>query len=214
MIPASAYNSSTAMTVYNIDGTAYTGFGLYGTGNDASDSKTVANAIAMPEKFFSFYNETTYNWNNLSYFYNYWNAACTSTTGQPADDQSLAIKTIYDPSPVGYMLPAVRFATGFTTTGSNTSDSTQFNVIGSFNNGWTFKKDSSDATGVYFPAAGYRGYSSSSLTNVGSGGYWWTYAPSSQAYARYLYFNSGDVYPLNGNYRAYGFAVWAALELN
>ena len=123
-------------------------------------------------------------------------------------------KTIYDPNLPGWTLPSGRFATGFTTTGSNTSTASQFNVIGSWSNGWTFKKDSSDTDGVYFPASGFRTRTSGALSSVGSYGYWWTFAPSSQTNARYLGFYSGYVYPLNNNYRAYGFGVWPCRELN
>ena len=61
MVPASAYNSTTAMTVYDISGNVYNDFGTYGTANDESSDKTVANAILNPNKFFTVYNSTTYN---------------------------------------------------------------------------------------------------------------------------------------------------------
>lgn len=134
MVPATAYNSNSNMIVYDINGNVYSGFGALGSGNDSLATKTVANSIQNPNLFFTYYNTTTYNWNNLSWMNNFWNAAET-TSSYLADDQNTAIKTIYDPSPVGYMLPAGRFATGFTTTGSNTSTASEFNVIGSFNNG-------------------------------------------------------------------------------
>ncbi len=213
-IPA-AYNSNSLMTMYDIAGNAVT-WGNYGVANDADQGGTVrsvANSIQMPDKFFLQYDETNYNWNNLAWFNNFWNAAL-NVTGDLADNQATAIKTIYDPCPVGYMLPAGRFATGFTTTGSNESDSSKFNVVGEFANGWNFKKNSADAVGAYWPASGCRLRASGGLNNVGSGGYFWSFAPYSQTNARYLYFYSGLVSPLYYDYRAYGFSVRPSRELN
>ena len=110
------------------------------------------------------------------------------------------------------MIPSGRFATGFTSTGNNTSTVAEFNIIGSWNNGWTFKKNSNDTDGLYLPAAGYRHRSSGSLSNVGSGGGWWSYAPKSQAYSHDLFFYSSYVRPLYSNNRAGGYAVLPAQE--
>ena len=213
-IPA-AYNGNSMMTMYDISGNAVS-WGTYGVANDADAGGTVrsvANSIKMPEKFFLQYNDSYYNWNNLAWFTNFWNAAM-NTSDNLDDNQSTAIKTIYDPSPVGYMLPAGRFATGFTSTGSNTSTAGEFNVVGDFANGWKFKKNANDAVGDYWPASGYRDSSSGVLHFVGSLGYYWSFAPYSQADARYLTFYSGGVYPLGSNYRAYGFSVRPSRELN
>ena len=216
MCPPAAYNSNSDMTLYDIDGNAYTGYGNYGVADDSDGGGTVrsvANSIRMPEKFFLEYDATKYNWNNLAWFNNFWNANETAISSL-ADDQDVAIKTIYDPSLPGMMLPAGRFATGFTTTGDNASTAAQFNVVGSFDNGWKFKADAEDIVGIYYPAAGCRLRTSGALISVGSNGYFWTFAPLSQALARYLNFDSGLVYPLNNRYRANGFAVRSAREIN
>ena len=106
------------------------------------------------------------------------------------------------------MPPATAF-TGFTTTGGNSSDSTQFNVTNSFatDAGWKFKRNDNDTAGNFFPASGYRNYSSGGLNYVGSSGYYWSAAPASAASAYYLYFGAGVVNPLNNINRAYGFSV-------
>ena len=204
MCPPSAYNSTSNMTLYDISGNVYSGFGNQ-TGT------TVADSIKLPNKFFTQYDATSYNWNNLSWFNNFWNAAETANSSI-GDNQHSAVKTIYDPCPVNHMLPASRFATGFTTTGGNTSTLSEFNVIGDWSNGWTMKKNSSDTVGLYFPAAGIRDRESGGLINVGSYGYWWTFAPYSQTNARYLYFYSAYMVPLYSSSRAYGFGVWPARE--
>jgi hypothetical protein len=224
MVPASLASGSSNMTVYDISGNAISWassatlgssvIGVFGTDQDESSDKTVANAIKNPGIFFTRHNTTTNNWNNLSYFYNFWNAHMTSTSGQPADDQDSAVKTIYDPCPVGFMLPAARAFTGFTTTGNNSSDATQFNVVGSWASGWKFMRKTGDTQGNYFPASGYRAYDSGALTGVAGNGGYWSFAPYSQTYARRLYFGSGDVYPLYNGGRSGGFAVRPCRESN
>ena len=230
MCPPSAYNSTSNMTLYDISGNVYEGFGNYGVANDRDAGGTirsVANSIKLPNKFFLQYDDTNYNWNNLSWFNNFWNAAETLSSSLE-DNQNTAVKTIYDPCPYGYKLPSGRFATGFSTDGNNHyagSDSTQyqyFNVIdvngsgtidaSDFVNGWTMKKNSSDTVGLYFPAAGGRDRESGGLGNVGSNGNWWTFAPYSQTIARSLGFGSAYMGPLSYYYRAYGFGVWPARE--
>ena len=216
MCPPATYNSNINMNLYDIDGNLYAGFGNYGVADDSDGGGTersVANSIKMPNKFFLEYDATKYNWNNLEWFNNFWNAAETLSSSLD-DNQDTAVKTIYDPSLPGMMLPSGRFATGFTTTGGNTSTAAEFNVVGAFDNGWHFKRRNLDLDGAYYPAAGYRGSTSGSLNYVGSGGFVWTFAPDSQAHARYLSFYSGHVYPLSTYYRAYGFSVRSSREIN
>lgn len=213
MIPAAAYNSDSNMIVYDIDGNVYSGYGALGTEGDMLATKTVANSIKNPNLFFTSYDTTNYNWNNLAWFNNFWNAAIT-TSSDLADNQDAAIKTIYDPMPNGWMIPAGRFATGFTTTGNNTSTPAEFNVIGGFANGWNLKKNATDTEGIFVTAAGYRGRASGGLDYVGSIGGFWSFAPYSQTGARSLSFYSGGVYPLNIDFRASGFSVVGVRELS
>lgn len=193
---ASAYNSTTLIKLYG----SHTNYGA-----DAAAS-SIGLAIKNPQRFYMQDGETYYNWFTGGSKYNLWNAALNATG--VADNQDTAIKTIYDPCPVGYMIPAGRAFTGFTKTGQYvTSPLENANVIGSWNNGWTFKRNDSDNVGIFFPASGYRGRASGALAYVGSGGYSWSFASSSAAYAYNLYFGSGDVGPLNGYGRADGFPV-------
>ena len=206
MCPPASYNSNDNMVLYDINGNVYNGFGIFGTKDDSSNEKTVKNSIRYPNLFFTEYDSTKYNWNNLDWFVNFWNANMTESSSI-ADDQDIAIKTIYDPCPRGFMIPSGRFATGFTSTGNNTFAAKDFNVIGSWNNGWTFKKNSNDIDGLYLPAAGYRSSSSGSLTSVGTYGSWWSYAPSSQTDSRVFYFYKSYVYPLYNRSHTHGIAV-------
>ena len=65
-------------------------------------------------------------------------------------------------------------------------------------------KEKSSYTSV---ASGYRDYSSGALNGAGGNGNYWSAAPASAKNAYNLNFNSGSVYPLNNNNRAYGFSV-------
>ena len=62
---------------------------------------------------------------------------------------------------------------------------------------------------IFLPAAGYIPGGDNEPTCVGSEGDYWTKCPSktSAAIGRYLGFYSGNVYPLNVHYRAFGFSV-------
>lgn len=84
-------------------------------------------------------------------------------------------KTIYDPSPVGYRVANKFTFTGFavnstgeTPQGNTTSKLEYINYVKYENDGWYFKKNSTDTKGVYFPMTGSRGAGSGSLW-VGSG---------------------------------------------
>lgn len=84
-------------------------------------------------------------------------------------------KTIYDPSPVGYRVANKFTFTGFavnstgeTPQGNTTSKLEYINYVKYENDGWYFKKNSTDTEGVYFPMTGSRGAGSGSLW-VGSG---------------------------------------------
>lgn len=113
-------------------------------------------------------------------------------------------KTIYDPSPAGYVLPKSAAFTGFSTS----------NVSGGWSNGWNFYCQLNKTGGtIFFPAFGYRDGGYSAVVNVSGYGFFWSAGPSStSSYARNWYFNSGDVNPQYEIDRAYGFSVRSASE--
>ena len=69
--------------------------------------------------------------------------------------------------------------------------------------------DSDHKGSLFLPAAGLRTNSSGELANTSSFGYYWSSSPYYGGYdsAGYLYFYSGNVYPLDYSYRANGFSV-------
>ena len=148
------------------------------------------NYILKPDVMQSqYYGDNTYA--------NLWSAVNNVYT---ANDENV-IKTIYDPSPVGFKLPPGNVFTGFTTTGGSTSTSSEINGTWSSSSlkGWNFYTDSSKSKTIFFPASGFRYYSYGGV-------------PSSQYTGRYLSFDSSYVYPLDFNYRAYGFGVRSSQE--
>ena len=166
--------------------------GLVGTfNNDAGNNMSISNGIQHPENYYtngSSWNSTPpagYSW------YNLWSANNTTTD---LNDNTV-VKTVYDPCPAGFKLPAPKAFSGFTTDGIMGK-----NVTGLWNSGWNFnnKPTNPNAT-VYFPAAGsfdYIGKTSTFQHGLGSGGNYWMAIPypySGGAYphsnGRILYFN-------------------------
>ena len=142
-------------------------------------------------------------------YYNLWS---TDNARTDANDE-VVIKSVYDPSPVGYSLPASNAFSGFTTTGGNTNNSSEFNVQGGFNKGWHFyRKPNRQGETFFFPASGWRTYNTGSLFHVTAHGFYWVAGPNNSIGGRYLGFGSGDVNPLVGYYRSFGFSVRSAEE--
>lgn len=75
-------------------------------------------------------------------------------------------KTIYDPCPSGYRVSSKFAWTGFS--GSETGEISKLLLYTKYENGYYFKKNSSDVVGIYFPMTGSRGCKTGSLW-VGSG---------------------------------------------
>lgn len=75
---------------------------------------------------------------------------------------------------------------------------------------WFGGNHNSDHKGsLFLPAASLRNNNSGELANTSSNGYYWSSSPYYGGYgnAGYLYFYSGNVYPLYSTNRAYGFSV-------
>ena len=174
---------------------------------NAGDNMSIMNGIQHPDNFY-IWGSSWYSTPPTGYsYYNLWSAENT-TTG--FNDNSV-VKTVYDPCPVGFKMPASNAFTGFTANGQNggtmnvdgTSDwQTYQNNFG--HNFWT---NSSKTATINFPASGYRGGSGGSLSYVGSGGYFWSAVPGYTYGGCYLAFGSGSVSPLGGYDRTYGFAA-------
>lgn len=142
----------------------------------------------------------------------YANLWSTDNTVYTANDNPV-VKTVYDPSPVGFKLPPSNVFTGFTTTGDNTSTPSEINgTWDSSSKGWNFYTDSSKSKTIFFPASGYRYYSNGEMRDVGSNGYCWTVVLADRYLSRNLNFSSSLAYPLNQSYKSYGRGVRSSQE--
>ena len=182
---------------------------------NAGDNMTIMNNIQNPDKFYIYGSSL---WTNYGY-YNLWSADNTVTGGYNQGNDNPVVKTVYDPCPVGFKMPANNAFTGFTTTGLNSTSQSEMNVDGTDdwqqwtnNFGHNFWTNSSKTATINFPASGLRNFNDGSLANVGSSGYYWSAVPNNAGNGCHLLFNSGNVYPLGNSSRAYGFAVRAVSE--
>ena len=136
-------------------------------------------------------------------YYNLWSMDNTVT----GFNDNAVVKTIYDPCPAGFKMPASNAFTGFTTTGANSTTDTEFNVSGDFNLGWNFKAGGSSTATVYFPASGYRRNSNGSWELVGNNGFHWSAVPNNAYNGCHLRFTLQNVDPVGSNTRSGAFAV-------
>ena len=151
-------------------------------------------------------------------YYNLWSMDNDKTD---ANDE-VVIKSVYDPSPVGYSLPASNAFTGFTTTGGNIGAAhtpltpeqrAQLNVKGGFDKGWLFyTKPNKQGNIFWFPAWGCRSCKTGSLYRVPTGGCYWVAGPSNRNFGRFLNFDSSVVWLLDDTNRGYGIPIRSAEE--
>ena len=142
-------------------------------------------------------------------YYNLW-----STDNDRTDtNDEVVIKSVYDPSPVGYSLPASNAFTGFTTTGGNTWNSAEYNVKGGFDKGWYFyTKPNKKGDTFFFPINGCHYYNSGIISQVLTNGLCWSAIPVEEANGHALNYTSVYVIPVGNSQRSFGFAVRSAEE--
>ena len=149
--------------------------------------------------------------------YNLWSMNNTSAYAENQANSQTVVKTIYDPSPVGFSVPANDAFTGFTENGLNGG---RMNVDGTdnaqtFNNnfGHNFWTNSSKTETIFFPAAGFReARNGSTLSYYSKFGDYWTATPNDNHNGNVMGFDVNLVHPLYRNIRAFGFAVRPAAE--
>ena len=159
---------------------------------------------------------------NPTVFYTYSDNWCTTAANYFWDADNTAtntdspvVKTIYDPCPAGWNVPQYNTFTGFTTTGQEAETSLHYNVVGSFDKGWKFKRNSDDVTGIFFPAAGVRQIDRALLIlSVTDFGNYWLSVPESAHGGNFLNFESINIKPQSRYTRAIGYCVWPALSQN
>lgn len=150
-------------------------------------------------------------------FYNLWSMNQKDKVTMNQANSQTVVKTIYDPSPVGFSVPANDAFTGFTENGLNGG---RMNVNGTdnaqtYNNnfGHNFWTNSSKTETIFFPATGYREAKDGNIVSYyGNYGDYWTATPTDMNNGSVMGFDVSSVYPLFRNIRAFGFAVRPAAE--
>ena len=170
---------------------------------NAGDNMSIENGIQHPDLYYTWGS----NWENNYSYNNLWSA---DNTARGFNDNSV-VKTVYDPCPVGFKMPASNAFTGFTTTGQNSSTQSELNIEDSqtFQNnlGHNFWTNSSKTATIYFPASGCRDNSDGSLSTIGIFGSYWSAYYNVSNYGCFLIFYSGLVNPLYVGNRANALAV-------
>lgn len=174
---------------------------------DAGDNMSITNGILNPDKF---YISGSNWWNNYGY-YNLWSADNTVTGNWNVGNDNPVVKTVYDPCPVGFKMPANNAFTGFTANGLNNGtinvDGTTDRQTYQNNFGYNFWTSSSKTATIYFPASGCRSGNDGSLSLVGNTCYYRSAVPYSTQFGCNLTFDSDNVYPLSFVRRSFGFAA-------
>ena len=164
---------------------------------NGGNNMSVTNGIQHPETFYT----GGSSWYNGYNQYNLWSMDNTTT----GFNDNAVVKTVYDPCPAGFKMPASNAFTGFTTNGKNGST---MNTNGAWDNGWNFNnKISSPDAIVYLPASGYRNSYDGSLYGVGYDGFYWSAVPNYTYYGCHLHFHQWVVYPQINYSRSHGFSV-------
>lgn len=173
---------------------------------------TYGEAIQNPDKMFRCASDMgNYDWCN-AWYYNTW--SINNTVVGLYDN--IVIKTIYDPCPAGFRLPASNAFTGFTKDGGNypNGQTGMANIRDYWNWGLDFynKISSTDAI-VYFPGSGYRDSKTGDLLSLGEAGFYSSAIPATIQFVNRFYFwkwsspNSVSVCPTYRFDKAAGMAV-------
>ena len=178
---------------------------------NAGDNMSITNGIQNPQNFYT-WGGSWYNNPPAGYsYYNLWSADNTTT----GFNDNAVVKTVYDPCPVGFKMPASNAFTGFTSNGQYQSGAANINANGTADSwdkfsaayGHNFYTNGSKTATIFFPASGIRIYSDGSLSYVGNYGYCWSAVPGNSYGGCDLGFGWSFVYPQVYDYRSYGFAA-------
>ena len=179
---------------------------------NAGGNMSIENGIQHPDNFYTW----SPSWNSAPptgySYYNLWSAD-NMTTGF---NDNHVVKTVYDPSPVGFKMPASNAFTGFTANGQDEGtrniDGTD-NVQTYYKNfGHNFWTSSSKTATIYFPASGYRNGADGLLHGELYGGWYWSAVPGNMNNGCFLHFNPNSVYPLRTDTRGYALAAHPVSE--
>ena len=176
-----------------------------------NDEMTIKNGIQNPGVFYPANDKLSERPTNNYSYYNLWSI---NNTGTGFND-NVVVKTVYDPCPAGFKMPASNAFTGFTGNGKNGGD---MNVDGTddgetfLNNyGHNFWTNSQRNATIYFPVTGLR-EKFSALLNILDIGCYWLAIPSDAENGCFMEFSGSEIKPLHKLNRQYGHSVRPVLE--
>ena len=187
----------------------------------AGDHMSITNSIQHPDNFYTW----GYSWGlQPPTGYSYLNLWSADNTIRGTNDNNV-IKTVYDPCPSGFKMPASNAFTGFTSDGKAQGtplNTTTINVDGtdnaevySNNGGHNFWTNSNKNKTIFFPATGQI-QSGNGRFNDTPSGYYWLAIPGVSGSGCSLIFGQWLVqptmYPVVNNDLSKGYAVRPALE--
>lgn len=171
---------------------------------NGGNNMSIQNGIQHPETFYT----GGSSWKTVYCQQNLWSMDNTTST----NNDNPVVKTIYDPCPAGFKMPASNAFTGCTKTG-RFAKRANYNIVGNWEDGWNFptKTGSSEPT-IFFHALGQRTQSSGAIFQMNQAeAYYWTAIPITQ-YACCLHFTEFEIDPLHDLPRSYGFNVRPVTE--
>ena len=158
-------------------------------------------SIAAPGSFISgdnwFSGESKDLWGDPAGYY-----TAYSTGGWSSD------KSVYDPCPDGYRVANSYTFSGFTVTGHNTSKRHEFNVMGNWNGGWTFRVSPGDMNGIRFHYTVSRNSDNGELISDAEGHTWYSnpLTLNGDKSAAFMY-SENRINTSEGNNTSWGFPV-------
>lgn len=129
-------------------------------------------------------------------------------TGTSDTDNSRwqSVKTIYDPCPSGWRVPDGGKEGIWAKAIGSSSDASGY-TYDSNSQSMDFSGKFSDASSVWYPAAGYRTSDQGALSYVADRGYYWSVTPNTNDAFAFRFYDNGNIYPTFAGLRACGFSV-------
>lgn len=165
-------------------------------GNETVEANAIKKSILFPDKRTRV--QISMGTRNL------WNSG---STRHIADLNMPLIKTIYDPSPVGFMVPSYFAFTGFTSTGKPVSKYNKTDVVYGYktDEGWRYYTDSSKSMTLLLPATGLR--LNGKLLYCGEDGYYCSNYPPSGSGISSIFYNEDFYFGISTHAELYQYSV-------
>lgn len=180
---------------------------------------TIGKSIQNPHSFYNYGVDTRSDWCSFI-CYNRWSA----DNKDKNIDNPVIVKTIYDPSPVGFHLPAMKAYSGFTAGGDTANGlpsygskyNSPYKSAADFdaNFGWVFYCNKMTGVGGYDPSGGTITLPRTGSRNQSTGkversdrGIYWTVMPNGIGYGRYMTCYESYVAPTSNNSMTFAYAV-------